>query len=451
MSRGTDLDNVNTGSNKRAKISDKIPVFKFPEKKWVTLRVVGAIFTYAGYSVTTKNKDGKKVNFYTPCPSYDPKTQQRDSGIYDPWRDLEASQSDVAYEDRLVRLTQAGFVNAILRKAQKDKPRKVPKVTKKEAKTGFKETDSDSWTPYVPVRFPKGAIGKLKDLTGLNTVEKKGQTKTYSVADAKYGCDVRVMFDPSKAPADQYQVQIGERSPLTEEELEYLKYDLDNLEEAAPEAEVRRDFESWATRNGVKVKKAKKSKDEDDEDLDDDDGDDDDEDEPKSKKSKKAAKVKSKKSKDDDDEDEDDEDEDEDLDDDDEDDEDEKPAKKSKKPVKSAKSKKSKDEDDEDEDDEDLDDDEDDEDDEKPSKKSKAKKPVKGKKSKDEDEDDDDEDLDDDEDDDEDDEPKAKKSKGKKSKKSKDEDDEDDEDEDDDLDDDEEDEKPAKKSKKKKR
>src|SRR4051812_27996658 len=103
MGRGTDLDQVNTGNNKRARISDKIPLFKFPEKKWVTVRIFGSIYTYGGYSVSTKNKEGKKTNFYTPCPSYDPSTQQRDSLIYDPWRDLEASQSDVKYEDRLVR------------------------------------------------------------------------------------------------------------------------------------------------------------------------------------------------------------------------------------------------------------------------------------------------------------------------------------------------------------
>ncbi len=466
---GTDLDDVSGGgNNKRPRIDETIAVFKFPPKKWVTLRIFGPIFTYGGYWVTTKTKDGKKTKFYTPCPSYDPATQQRDSTIYDPWRDLEAKQADMERDDKTLNFSKAGFTNAIFRKAQKDAPRKLAKHTKHERKTGFKEKDSDSFTPVVALRLPGGAITKLKEQAGLNVVEVKGQTKSFPITHPKYGCDVRIMHSPEKAPADQYQVSIGERTKLTEEEEAYLKWDLSDLESAPDEKEVKRDFESWASRNGIKVGgKKKKAKDEDDEDLDDDDGEDgedgEDDDEPKSKskKSKSKSKDKKKKSKDEDedddedldDDDEDDEpkskkskgkkkakdDEDDDFGDDDDDDDDDEP--KSKKKAGKGK-KKSKDEDDDDDDDDE--DGDEDEDDEPKSKKSKVK--AKGKKkSKDEDEDDEDDFGDDDEDD----EPKSKKSKSsKKSKKSKDEDDEDEDEDDEDLDEDDEDEEPkSKKSK----
>lgn len=439
--KGTDLDEVaSNGGNNRQKISDVITLFKFPEKKWVTLRLHGPIFTYGGYWVTTKTKEGKKTKFYTPAPSYDPSTQQRDSTIYDPWRDLEAKQADMERDDKTLNFATAGFLNGIFRTAQRDAPRKQAKHTSAERKSGFKDKDSDSYTPNVAIRLPYGALQKMKDQSGLNVVEVKGQTKAFPVTHPKYGCDVRIMYNPDKAPADQYSISIGERKPLTEEELALLKWDLSELETAPGEAEVKRDFESWAKRNGVKVggKKSKKSKDEDDEDFPDDDGDDE-EDEPKSKKKKSKSKKAAK-----------DEDEDDDFDDEDEEDEDEddepKSKKSKKKPV--AKGKKKPVDDDEDEDDFDDEDSDDDDEEDEPSPKSK-KKPAKGKKKVVEDDDEDDFDDEDDEesDDDEDDEPKSKKSKKKpaaKSKKKKpvddDEDDFDDDEESDDEDDDSDDE-----------
>src|SRR5471030_1847217 len=429
--KGTDFDEVVTGGGKKAKITDKVQVYKFPEKKWVTFRLFGSIYTYGGYWMQYKSKEGKKGRFYTPAPSFNPETQQREASIYDPWRDLLASQVDMKKEDQLGNFTKQGFMNGISRKMQKDAPRKLPKIGKKEAKSGFKEKDSDSWTPVVPLRLTTSVLGKLKEQGALNVVEKKGQSKAYPVTHEKYGCDVRIYYDSSKAPADQYQVVISDKkTPLTEEELEYLKWDLSDLESAPSKEEVKADFENWAKRNGVKLK-SKKSRDEDDEDEEDDE-----DDEPKSKKSK-GKKSKGKSKSDDDDEDEDDDDEDDDLDDDDEDDE---PKAKKKK----AKSKKSDDEDEDeddldDNDDDDLDDDDDDDDDDDEPKKKKGKKKSKS------DDDDDDDDLDDD---DEEDEPKSKKSKKPAKVKGKSKSKKDEDDEDDDLDDDDDEDEPkSKKSK----
>ncbi len=127
---GTDLDSVVTSNNsKRPRIDETITLFKFPPKKWITFRIFGPIFTYGGYWVKTKTKEGKKTQFYTPCPSYDPSTGTRDSTKYDPWRDLEAKQSDMERDDRSLNFAVAGFTNAILRQAQRDKPAKVARHT----------------------------------------------------------------------------------------------------------------------------------------------------------------------------------------------------------------------------------------------------------------------------------------------------------------------------------
>jgi hypothetical protein len=450
-----DIDDIKTNNRKDRdpSVQDQVETFQFPKKKWTNVRLIskGGVIPTAMYWVTTKKKDGGKVKFPAPCASFDPKTQERDSTIYDPWRDLEemefAKYGKEEREKRKVQFARTNWTQAIIRSIQEDEPKKKPKPTKSEAKSGFKEKDSDSWTPVKCIKLPNSLLSQIQELKSLNTVKTKEGVKSFSVTHDKYGRDLRIYFDPDKAPAEQYKVQMGDsRTPLSEEELEYLVQDIESATavKAPNKKELKADFESWAKRNNIKLSS------DDDEDEDDDapkkgkkksKSDDEDDDEPK-----KGKKSKGKKSKDEDDEDFDDEDsddEDDDSDDfDDDEDEDEKPkSKKGKgKPEKKGKSKKSDDDEDDDFDDEDEDDE-----DEKPKSKSK-------KKSKSDDEDDDeDEDSDDDDsdDEDEDDEPKkGKKSKGKSSKKSKSDDDED-EDDDFDEDDEEDDEEERPKSKKK--
>lgn len=485
---GTDLGEVKTtGRSNKPKVSDKIEIYEIPPKKWVTLRLHGPTFSYCTYWVRVKKKDGKWTKFPVDSPSYDPKTQDFDTTKYDPWIELwKRQQSDgTKKEDMLIQVDTKFYIDAISRAAQKNEPRSKPGHSKSEKKTGFKEKGSDSWTPNVALRLPGGAVEKVKKVSGMNTVtsSKTGATRSYPVSHEKYGCDIRIYYDPDAAPANKYEVQfVDKKTPLDEEELAYLKWDLSDLANEATEQEVRRDFEGWAQRMGIKTsKKRKHDVEELDEDLDEDegfDGDDEDEDEddaPRSKKGKKApakkvaAKKSSKKSRRDEDEDDEDEDEEDEDDFDDEDDEeDERPAKKSKKAPAKKTSKKSRDEDDEDDEDEDEDDEDDeeddfdeedeDEDDEPPAKskkkvaakKTSKKAPAKSKRSRDDDDEDeeDDEDEDDfDDEEDEDDEPPAKSKKkapakkaakkvaAKKSskKRSRDEDDEDeDEDEEDD-------------------
>jgi hypothetical protein len=471
---GTDLDDVkDSGRTRAARPDDKVDVFQFPEKKWVTLRLIGKTFAYGGYWVRGKKKDGSPVSYYVESPSFNPATQERDSTIYDPWRDAEVIvRESISEEDRKkgvrapLNFSRTFWMNAINRVLQKKFDAKGNKPTKAERVSGFKDKDSDTITPVVAVRFPQSLANKLRGLKELNTTERNGEVKTWPVSHEKYGCDVRIYYDSTKPPADQYQVVPREgKSPLTEEEKGYLIWDLSELSAPASEEETRANFERWSKQVGIKLKSSKskgRSEEEDDEDEDEDD-----DDTPKrSSKSKKPVKKSSKKSDDDfDDDDFDDEDSDDDEDEEDDDfedeDEDDTPKKSKKAPAKKAPAKKSKkpvdDEDDDDfddDEDEDEDDDEDDEDDT-PKRSSKSKKPVKkapAKKSKkpvddddfdeDEDEEDEDSDEDDDFDEDEDDTPKrsskkapAKKAPAKKPvKKSKkpvdDDDDFDDEDDD---------------------
>lgn len=460
-SKWSDLGDIPTGNKeKRSKPDERVAVYKFPKNKWVRLRLLTGMVTTAGYWVTTKKKDKTEGRFFAPCNSYDYDTHDRDDNKVDPWRDAAAElneySEDKANSKKVISFQKTFWIGAIIRSEQDNAPANQPQHTKAERETGFKDKDSDSWTPVYAVRMTKTLVERIQGLRGTNTHfnKKSGETKSYHMSDEKYGCDLMIKFDPdASTPANMYDVQKGDRTPLTEEERGFLLQNLELLiDEPMDEDELIRDFESWAKRNDVEIGnmsikgiKKSKAKDEEvkkkkakivDEDLDDEEDDEDEAPAPKkkpAKPSKKPAKVV--------DEDED-EDEDDDLDD---EDEDEKPVKKpSKKPVK-----KPVDEDEDEEDDEEEEDDLDDEDeDEAP-----AKKPVKkpAKKPVDEDEEDDDDLDDEDEDEEEEVKPAKKPAKpAKKPAKKPVDEDEDDEDEDDDLDDEEEEEvKPSKKPAKK--
>ena len=470
-----DLDDAKTGggsSDRAPDMKDLIQVFTFPEKKWTPIRLYPGIVSTARYWIKTKTKDGKGTKFPTPCPSYDQETQERDSTKYDPWRDLQAAErqkmqdqgieKEQMREKARVEFEQKWWMGAIIRSLQKEAPAKMPKATSAERKSGFKDKESDSWTAKRGVRLGKGLADKIKQLKQLNITEGKAGAKAFSVDHPKYGIDIRVYYDSKKAPADQYQVQMGtKRTPLTEEELAMLGWDLEGAAAkamaVADDKEIKRDFESWASRNGVKVAAAKckkKADDEDDEaDEDDEDFDDEEDESPKSKK-KAPPKKKGKSKPADDEEDEDDESDDED----DEDEDDDPPAKSKKKAPAKGKKKPADDEDDEDEDEDDDFDEEDEDDDPPPKKKGKAPPPKKGKKPADDEDDEDDLDDDEDEDEEEEDDPPPKKKAGAKKPVAKgkkkapvDDDDEDDldDDDDDDEEDEDEDDDPPPKSKKK--
>lgn len=461
--QGTDFDEVKTNNRQeKQSVTDKVSLLKFPEGKWTTIRPFGGLFSYVTYwcKIDPKDTSPKAKRFPVISPSWDPKTQQFDSTIYDPWLELANSQTldkedKDARSKQLVQIQKTFYINAISRAAQKNAPARMPKPTSEERKSGFKDKDSDTFTPWVALPLGVSLVGKIKDLTGLNVVESKktGASKAYPVSNEKFGCEIRVLFDKNKSPTDMYQVQLGQRVAITEEELAYLQWDLSELvTPVTDEAANRRDFEGWAKRMGLKTNKKRKHEVEefDDEELDNDvEEDEDDEDEAPKKKGKVAAKkAPAKKGKKvvDEDEDEDEDEEDSDF------DEDEAPKSKKKAPAKKVAAKGKKkvvDEDDEDEEEDDDFDDEEDEDEDEPVKKSSKKAPAKkGKKVVDED---DEEDEDEDEED-EDEAPKSKKKvaakKGKKVVDEDDDDDFDDEDEDEeDSDDEDEDDEPVSKKK----
>jgi hypothetical protein len=401
------------GRQDAPKITDVVEMLDWPKNgKGAVLRLVGAVVSRGVHKVKVKKKDGSETEITKTCLAYDVDTEDRDTTKPCPYCKMAAEEQ---------RFSKIYFVNGLVRELQEDKPTKLKKPTSEEVKTGFKEIDSDSWTPARVVRVPSSLALRIKQLGEKNIVvnKAKGTKKAFTAMDVKYGFDLDMSFDKKLPPANMYSADRTESpsgdkySPLSEEEQDMLLWNIEEVYPAESLADAKREVAGIRSRMGNGPAE---------------DSDDDEDDEPKSKKIKGKMKI---------DADEDDEDDDLDL-----DDEDDEPPAKSKKP---AAKKKVVDEDDEDEED-DLDLDDEDDEPAKSKKKHTSKKKVV-------DEDDEDEEADDDEDDeDEDEDEPPAKSKKKPSKAAKDdEDDEDDLDLDDlDEDDDEEDDdEPPAKSKKK--
>lgn len=408
------------GGQRGPMASDLVDMLEWPKKgKSATVRLAGPVAARGVHKVKVNKRDGTKTEITKTCLAFNNETEEKDSTIKCPYCLLDSDLS---------RFSKIYFANGIVRELQEEKPTKLKKPTASEVKTGFKDVNSDTWTPFRVLRVPSSLALRISQLGDKNKVKgKDGTPKAFPMNHPKFGRDMEMSFDASLPPANMYSADPtegpdGEKfSPLNEDELDYLMYDMDPLYPTESLDEAKKEAKSLAERFGKVAK--------------DEDSDDDDDDEPPAKKSK------SKKPSDDDDEEaSDDDDEEMDFDEDD----DEPPAKKSKASAK----KPADDEEDEesgDDDDEELDDDED----TPPAKKSKAAalktKAKKAPVDDDEDEDSEDEDLDEQGLDDDDEEPPAKKSKPKSKKPPVD----DDEDDDslDDLDEEEEDEPPAKKSK----
>lgn len=457
------------GRRETVKISDLVEMLEWPKKgKGVTVRLVGPIAGRGIHKIKVRKKDGNEVEIQKPCLAYNPKTDDKDSTVKCPYCKMPAE---------LAKFSKLYFGNAIVRELQEDKPGKLKRPTKGETETGFKEMDSDTWTPVRVVRIPSSLMLRIKQLGEKNIVKSKtGDKKHFFPMHEKFGFDLDITFDKTLPAASMYSADRtespdGEKySVLTEDEGNYLLWDTDQVYPAEEFEEAKKEAKSLQDRWGgdkdeddededddepkSRKKPLSKAKHVDDDDEDDMDLDDEDDEDDAPKKSSKKPAAKGKKPADDEDDDEDD------LDLDDDDEDDEPPKKSSKKPAAKGKKPVASDDDDEDDDE----DDEDDEDDDEPPKKSSKKPVAKGKKPAADDEDDeDDEDLDDLDEDDEDDEededdeppkksskkPVAKKPAAKGKKPADDEDDEEDEDDSDDLDDEEEEEAPPKRTAKK--
>lgn len=244
MARGINIDDVPSGRGDKApKPSELVDLVQL-SLKYLTLRPFGDVFAYGGHWVKTKTREGKPTTFYTLCTAFDPETGRKDTSKKCPWCDHKGEE---------VRFAADFYTNVIVRREQKNRPERLPKLTKTELATGFKEKGSDSWTPVKALRMGTSVVRGMKDEKELNVHENKdGESEAFSVSHPRFGKDVLIKHDKDAAPALQYKVRGGDQTPLTKEERTLLKWDLSDLQQYPTYEESKKDYDSWAVRNGHK-------------------------------------------------------------------------------------------------------------------------------------------------------------------------------------------------------
>ena len=296
MARGTDMDAVVVREQRSSfKITDVVKLLEYPKVKgkpaWVTVRLFGPVYSQATFWVRNDRSNPRK-KFPKIVRCYDCEQHRIVADKYDPFYDYYRQELDenVEFKDRLLQYSRYFYMQAIVRKLQDDMPAKN-RMTSEEKKTHIKDPESESYTPVVVVRMTNKLFKAIQDLKEDNVVKfKDGKRTAYSVNHEKYGRDIMIRYDDSDgvAAGDRYQVKLvvdGGRTPLTDEEKEYLQWDMEAIyPEEESENKIRQDFESWAKRMGIGKKRHVEA----DEDEDDSFEDDAEDLEPKSKKSKRV-------------------------------------------------------------------------------------------------------------------------------------------------------------------
>lgn len=257
----SDLGSVYVGGNERDKTSvnpaDIVDMQKFPDKTYLRVRLIGGVMQVGSYWVSTFKKDKSVGQFNIGCSSWNPETRTQDDSREDPWRDFEREQVEagIPRNDRLVRFGTAYYMNAIIRNIQDNEPSRKPKPNDEELESGYKDKESDTWTPVRVLSLPVSVLDQIQKLKVINVVKLKRKdgtttTKTFDMNHPKYGCDLLIMYDSSKAGASKYSVTKDDgRTPLTEEEQQYLTYDLDKLYIEFDANVMKNSFNSWHQRN----------------------------------------------------------------------------------------------------------------------------------------------------------------------------------------------------------
>lgn len=221
------IDDTNPQSKKDIiKFESHLGMYRIPQtNKYVQLRLVSPVFSEAVHWIDIKTKAGKKIGIPKACSRYNGETDSFDSSKSCVYCDMFTE-----YPAR-----QRYYVNAIIRDIQEDEPSRFKKkYSSTEAKTGFKDgLDSKAWTPVRVLSLPPGVTNKIKGLSDLNKHKVNGKTRSMPVSDEEFGMDIGIKFDPNVSSSQAYDVQRGDKSPLSEDEIDYLHWDIEKVIEMA--------------------------------------------------------------------------------------------------------------------------------------------------------------------------------------------------------------------------
>lgn len=199
--------------NDGPRITDFIDMVDFPDAKLRTFRPVGDIVIQRTHWINILSKEGKKVRLPITCIAYDLENNPREG--------VRCAFCEVNHASR-----PTYYWNVIDSKLVTTQPRRLPPLSRKEQRTGFKEKGSDSWTPIRVWAFPTTAAETVQQLTQSN---KNKRDEMKELSDPVFGRAIDVSKNTNAAsPANYWNVQRADQQwrRLDEGELQYLKYDL---------------------------------------------------------------------------------------------------------------------------------------------------------------------------------------------------------------------------------
>ena len=202
------------GGQESKRLEDIFDMLAQKDGKWIQIRVMPYECVAVGqhWIDIIGSKSKKEVRIPKMCVSFDGNTEEHKKGVKCPYCAVDEKFSPFY------------LMNVLVRSLQEDAPRKN-RLSSAEKKSGIKDPDSESWTPIKVLRVPSSLMRKIQGLKDLN--RDKATKKTYSVQHAEFGADINVKYDSKASGTDKYQAQLSDKCALTEEELGFLRYELD--------------------------------------------------------------------------------------------------------------------------------------------------------------------------------------------------------------------------------
>ena len=219
---GRGFNSQNPGREKQERVTDKIELFQLTAD-YTAMRLIGDVTPYVTHWIKVLSKR-KGITFIPPkvAVNFISELDTFDDTIEDPYMDIPNPRDTRKYY----------YCNAIIREIQDLEPRKAPKPTKEERKSGYKDIKSKSWTPVRVIRLPSSVVRKLAAMAQANKHKVKGKIKEFDLTDPEYGMDVMLRFDSQEQGSAMYDVSAdGETgvTPLSKTEQQYLTWRLDDL------------------------------------------------------------------------------------------------------------------------------------------------------------------------------------------------------------------------------
>lgn len=235
-SRG--FGDMNPGGDSKAKRPEELAEFLKVNGDFLQIRLIGDVEPYAQRWIDIETAKGV-ISIPKVALNFNRDTDSFDDTIEDPYKDIPNPQ----------RVSRSYYFTAIVRDLQDDEPRRAPEPSREERKSGFKQMGSKAWTPVKAFRVPAGCGKLFQKLQTMNKHKVKGKVTACQVSDPEFGCDVFISYDADAPGAAKYNIQKGDHSPLTDDELKYLSWDLSNLMEAETLEVAKREATALASKS----------------------------------------------------------------------------------------------------------------------------------------------------------------------------------------------------------